>query len=222
MIIFLNNVGSFDANDLSNGTFSNWVNQVYTTYRQTNPCSQQQGQVTQNQITAQIIGSTVQSVVSSILSSSQAQSSSLETGSSGSSDAGGKDNKSSDKKKNNNNQGNGSNSSQSHQTIRVRTTVVQGLQVVLITEMGPHQITGVQMVRAPQAVREQPTEQTQEIMVQEVRELQVITEVPVVLPPQEIAVVRETQIMVEQVHPMGTIIKTTPKNKVKKLVQQHK
>ncbi len=59
-------------------------------------------------------------------------------------------------------------------------------------------------------------------MVQEVRELQVITEVPVVLPPQEIAVVRETQIMVEQVHPMGTIIKTTPKNKVKKLVQQHK
>ncbi len=101
MIIFLNNVGSFDANDLSNGTFSNWVNQVYTTYRQTNPCSQQQGQVTQNQITAQIIGSTVQSVVSSILSSSQAQSSSLETGSSGSSDAGGKDNKSSDKKKNN-------------------------------------------------------------------------------------------------------------------------
>jgi hypothetical protein len=116
MIIFLNNVGSFDANDLSNGTFSNWVNQVYTTYRQTNPCSQQQGQVTQNQITAQIIGSTVQSVVSSILSSSQAQSSSLETGSSGSSDAGGKDNKSSDKKKNNNNQGNGSNSSQSNTT----------------------------------------------------------------------------------------------------------
>jgi len=116
MIIFLNNVGSFDANDLSNGTFSNWVNQVYTTYRQTNPCSQQQGQVTQNQITAQIIGSTVQSVVSSILSSSQAQSSSLETGSSGSSDAGGKDNKNSDKKKNNNNQGNGSNSSQSNTT----------------------------------------------------------------------------------------------------------
>ncbi len=116
MIIFLDNVGSFDANDLSNGTFSNWVNQVYTTYRQTNPCSQQQGQVTQNQITAQIIGSTVQSVVSSILSSSQAQSSSLETGSSGSSDAGGKDNKNSDKKKNNNNQGNGSNSSQSNTT----------------------------------------------------------------------------------------------------------
>jgi hypothetical protein len=111
MIIFLNNVGNFDANDLSNGTFTNWVNQVYTTYRQTNPCSQQQGQVTQNQITSQIIGGTIQSVVSSILSGNQSQSSSSE-----SSDAGGKDNKSSDKKKNNNNQGNGSNSSQSNTT----------------------------------------------------------------------------------------------------------
>lgn len=110
-IIFLNNVGSFDANDLSSGVFSNWVNQVYTTYRQTNPCSQQQGQVTQNQITAQIIGSTVQSVVSSILSSSQSQSVSVESGSS-SSDAGGKDNKDSEKKKNNNSQGNGSGNSQ--------------------------------------------------------------------------------------------------------------
>ena len=92
MIIFLDNVGYFDANDLSNGTFTNWVNQTYTKYRQTNPCSQQQGQVTQNQITAQIIGGTIQSVVSSILSSSQAQSTSVENGSS-SSDAGGKDNK---------------------------------------------------------------------------------------------------------------------------------
>jgi len=110
-IIFLNNVGSFDANDLSSGVFSNWINQVYTTYRQTNPCSQQQGQVTQNQITAQIIGSTVQSVVSSILSSSQSQSVSVESGSS-SSDAGGKDNKDSEKKKNNNSQGNGSGNSQ--------------------------------------------------------------------------------------------------------------
>jgi len=115
-IIFLNNVGSFDANDLSNGTFSNWVNQVYTTYRQTNPCSQQQGQVTQNQITAQIIGGTIQSVVSSILSSNQSQSTSVESGSS-SSDAGGKNNKNSEKKKNksnsnenNNSQGNTTNS----------------------------------------------------------------------------------------------------------------
>ena len=121
MIIFLDNVGYFDANDLSNGTFTNWVNQTYTKYRQTNPCSQQQGQVIQNQITAQIIGGTIQSVVSSILSSSQAQSTSLENGSS-SSDAGGKDNKNSEKKKNNNSsQSNGNNSSQSNTTSTTST-----------------------------------------------------------------------------------------------------
>lgn len=103
-IIFLNNVGSFDANDLSNGTFSTWVNNVYTQYRQTNPCSQQQGQVTQNQITTQIIGSTVQSIVSSILSSSQSQTSNGEvsTGNGGGDDAGGKGNNNSDNKKKSN------------------------------------------------------------------------------------------------------------------------
>ena len=108
MIIFLDNVGYFDANDMSNGTFTNWVNQVYKVYRQTNPCSQQQGQVTQNQITTQLISGTVQSLVGSILSSNQSQSSSTESssvtnGDGGSSDAGGKDNKSSEKKKNKSN-----------------------------------------------------------------------------------------------------------------------
>ena len=108
MIIFLDNVGYFDANDMSNGTFTNWVNQVYKVYRQTNPCSQQQGQVTQNQITTQLISGTVQSLVGSILSSNQSQSSitessSVNNGDGGSSDAGGKDNKSSEKKKNKSN-----------------------------------------------------------------------------------------------------------------------
>jgi hypothetical protein len=107
MIIFLDNVGYFDANDMSNGTFTNWVNQSYKVYRQTNPCSQQQGQVTQNQITTQLISGTVQSLVGSILSSNQSQSSSTESSSvtngDGGSDAGGKDNKSSEKKKNKSN-----------------------------------------------------------------------------------------------------------------------
>ena len=113
-IIFLNQVGSFDANDMSNGVFSNWVNQSYTTYRQTNPCSQQQGQVTQNQITAQIIGSTVQTIVSSILSSSQSQTTSTQVDGGGGDDAGSKGGSNSDNKKKNNNknsQGNGSNNS---------------------------------------------------------------------------------------------------------------
>lgn len=114
-IIFLNQVGSFDANDMSSGVFSNWVNNVYAQYRQTNPCSQQQGQVTQNQITTQIIGSTVQSVVSSILSSSQSQTANTEVGGgNGGDDAGGKGGSNSDNKKknnNNNSQSNGSNNS---------------------------------------------------------------------------------------------------------------
>lgn len=114
-IIFLNQVGSFDANDMSSGVFSNWVNNVYTQYRQTNPCSQQQGQVTQNQITTQIIGSTVQSVVSSILSSSQSQTANTEVGGgNGGDDAGGKGGSNSENKKknnNNNSQSNGSNNS---------------------------------------------------------------------------------------------------------------
>jgi len=102
MIIFLNKIGYFDANDLSNGSFTNWVNQVYTVYRQTNPCSQQQGQVTQNQITTQIISGTIQSLVGSILANNQVQSSNTESGSvnAGGNDAGDKDNKNSDKKKN--------------------------------------------------------------------------------------------------------------------------
>jgi hypothetical protein len=100
MFIFLDNVNYFDANDLANGTFANWVNQSYKKYRLTNPCSQQQGQVTQNQLTTQIISGTVQSLVSSILSSNQSQSSSTESSSAsgnGNNSSENKDNKSSEK-----------------------------------------------------------------------------------------------------------------------------
>jgi hypothetical protein len=98
-IIFYGKVGNFDANDVSNGTFANWINQSYSDYRKISPCSQQQGQVTQNQITTQIISNTVQSIVSSIMSSAQSQSVNTETGSN---DAGGKgNNDNSNKKKSN-------------------------------------------------------------------------------------------------------------------------
>jgi hypothetical protein len=102
-IIFYGKVGNFDANDVSNGTFANWINQSYSDFRKISPCSQQQGQVTQNQITTQIISNTVQSIVSSIMSSSQPQSTNTETSSSsGSNDAGDKgNNDNSNKKKSN-------------------------------------------------------------------------------------------------------------------------
>ena len=113
-IIFYGKIGNFDANDVSNGTFANWVNQSYSDYRKISPCSQQQGQVTQNQITAQIVSSTVQSVVGSIMSQAQSAASSTITSvatsattsnasSAGGSDAATKNNKDGDNKKNDNN-----------------------------------------------------------------------------------------------------------------------
>lgn len=101
VIFFLNQSRSFTSADVSNGTLATWVNQVYTDYRKISPCGVQQGQVTQNQITSQIIGSTVQSVVSSIMSSTQ---SSL-----GGDDAASKGKTESDKKKKDNQNGNNNN-----------------------------------------------------------------------------------------------------------------
>jgi hypothetical protein len=104
IIVFYGQSRSFVADDVANGTFSAWINQVYADYRKISPCGQQQGQVTQNQITAQIIGNTVQSVVSSIMS--QAQSAAAGTigtvatsnSTAGSNDAASKNNKDGDKK----------------------------------------------------------------------------------------------------------------------------
>lgn len=68
-IIFLNKSRYFTSNDISNGVFSNWINTTYSEYRRTSPCSQQQGQVTQNQITATTISSAIQSILGSTPSS---------------------------------------------------------------------------------------------------------------------------------------------------------
>ena len=67
-IIFLGKQRTFTADDLSNGVFSAWLNDSYREYRQVTPCSVQSTNIIRNQITAQIIGSTVQSVVGSIMS----------------------------------------------------------------------------------------------------------------------------------------------------------
>ena len=107
VIFFLNQSRSFTSTDVSNGAFGTWVNQVYADYRKVSPCGVQQGQVTQNQITSQIIGNTVQSVVSSIMSSAQ---SSAVSGTGGN-DAAGKGNSGSSNKKNNQNGNNNNNNS---------------------------------------------------------------------------------------------------------------
>jgi hypothetical protein len=105
-IFFLNQSRYFTAADVTSGTFSTWINQVYTQYRQTNPCSQQQGQVTQNQITSQIISNTVQSVVGSIMASAQ---SSATSGGGNLNASQGNNNKKNGNNNNSNSNSNGSN-----------------------------------------------------------------------------------------------------------------
>ena len=105
VIFFLNQSRSFTPGDVSNGTLSSWVNQVYSDYRKISPCGVQSGQVNQNLITSQIIGGTVQSVVSSIMASAA-------SASGGGDDAASKGKTQSDnkKKKNENTSNNNSNS----------------------------------------------------------------------------------------------------------------
>ena len=67
VIFFLNKSKSFTRDDLANGNLATWVNQVYADYRKVSPCSVQSGQVTQNQITSQVVSGAVQSVVSSVI-----------------------------------------------------------------------------------------------------------------------------------------------------------
>jgi hypothetical protein len=124
IVYFYGQSRSFVADDVANGTFGAWINQVYADYRKISPCGQQQGQVTQNQITSQIIGNTVQSVVGSIMSQAQSAASSTisnvatsastsNSSSAGGSDAASKNNKDGDKK---NNDKNGESNSTSNTT----------------------------------------------------------------------------------------------------------
>ena len=108
-IFFLNKSAQFTSADVASGAFAAWINQVYADYRKVSPCGVQQGQVTQNQITSQIIGNTVQSVVGSIMSS--AQSAASGTISAGGTDAASKGKTESDNKKKDNNGNNSNNNS---------------------------------------------------------------------------------------------------------------
>lgn len=120
-VFFLGQSRQFTSTDVASGAFGVWVNQVYVDYRKVAPCGQQQGQVNQNLITSQIISSTVQSIVGSIMSQAQSAASgtmqsvamSGSNSSSGGNDAASKNNKDKDgKKKNNkNNESNATSSS---------------------------------------------------------------------------------------------------------------
>jgi hypothetical protein len=118
VIVFYGQSRQFTSADVASGAFAAWINQVYSDYRKISPCGQQQGQVTQNQITSQIIGNTVQSVVSSIMSQAQSAASSTITGvatsaspanasSAGGNDAASKNNKNEENSKSSSNSSNG-------------------------------------------------------------------------------------------------------------------
>lgn len=69
VIFFLNKSRAFTIADVTNGNLATWINQVYSDYRKISPCSIQSGQITQNQITSQVVSGAVQSVVSSVIGS---------------------------------------------------------------------------------------------------------------------------------------------------------
>jgi len=106
-IFFLGQQRSFTAADYNSGIFGSWINQVYSDYRKISPCSVQSTTVVRNQITSQIIGNTVSSVIGSIMS--QAQSASSGSLVNGKDDKG--DGKSSEKKSKKNDKNNNSNNS---------------------------------------------------------------------------------------------------------------
>lgn len=135
IIVFYGQSRQFTSADVASGAFATWINQVYADYRKISPCGQQQGQVTQNQITSQIIGNTVQSVVSSIMSQAQSAASSTITGvatsasTSNASSAGGnlnasKDNKDEKKNDKNNQNGTGNNSNNTTESSNNNTSGV--------------------------------------------------------------------------------------------------
>lgn len=125
-VFFYGQSRQFTSNDVATGVFGAWINQVYADYRKISPCSQQSGQVNQNLITSQIIGSTVQSIVGSIMSQAQSAASGTMTSvatttstsnasSAGSSDAASKNNKEKESKKSKNEKDSKSESSTSVQ-----------------------------------------------------------------------------------------------------------
>jgi hypothetical protein len=74
LVSFLGQQKYFTADDVISGDFATWINQVYSEYRKVTPCSIQSTTLIRNQITSQIIGNTIQSVVGTIMGQVNAES----------------------------------------------------------------------------------------------------------------------------------------------------
>ena len=136
LVSFLGQQKYFTADDVINGDFTTWINQVYTEYRRLTPCSIQTTTIIRNQITSQIIGSTIQSVVGTIMGQVNLESGMLVNGDlSSNTDKDNKKTKNNGKSitNNNNNSGNSSNNNGSN----VNTQNVSGSKPEFATSPNP-------------------------------------------------------------------------------------
>jgi len=112
VIYFYGQSRTFTAADVASGEFANWINNVYSDYRKISPCSVQSTNIVRNQITSQVIGNVISSVVGTLTSEG---SQNLVTNNS-------KSSKDSKKKKNGNTNNNNSNTVSNSGTIGVGGT----------------------------------------------------------------------------------------------------
>ena len=136
LMSFLGQQKYFTADDVNSGVFAAWINQVYTEYRRLTPCSIQTTTIIRNQITSQIIGSTIQSVVGTIMGQVNLESGMLVNGDlSSNTDKDNKKTKNNGKSitNNNNNSGNSSNNNGSN----VNTQNVSGSKPEFATSPNP-------------------------------------------------------------------------------------
>ena len=136
LVSFLGQQKYFTADDVISGDFTTWINQVYSDYRKLTPCSIQTTTIIRNQITSQIIGSTIQSVVGTIMGQVNLESGMLVNGDlSSNTDKDNKKTKNNGKSitNNNNNSGNSSNNNGSN----VNTQNVSGSKPEFATSPNP-------------------------------------------------------------------------------------
>ena len=136
LVSFLGQQKYFTADDVISGDFTTWINQVYTEYRRLTPCSIQTTTIIRNQITSQIIGSTIQSVVGTIMGQVNLESGMLVNGDlSSNTDKDNKKTKNNGKSITNNN--NNSGSSSNNNGGNVNTQNVSGSKPEFATSPNP-------------------------------------------------------------------------------------
>lgn len=136
LVSFLGQQKYFTADDVISGDFTTWINQVYSDYRKLTPCSIQTTTIIRNQITSQIIGSTIQSVVGTIMGQVNLESGMLVNGDlSSNTDKDNKKTKNNGKSITNNNNNSGSSSNNNGGNVNIQN--VSGLKPEFATSPNP-------------------------------------------------------------------------------------